>query len=801
MFPLLLAATTTALGVLLHSAATMAPLRVPVALVGLVIGSVLLRAKDAGAPRALACIVLAAACLAASGAALRGLATHTRPPPGTEATSSKAVRLDGVAVESVGVGNERATIIEGALGGGALRTTTLVRGLHVPIGSRVRALVRTRDSPRTRNPSPHPEWPRAESPSRTELLTLLSAEPGARALPVEHARDSARDALERTLAPSHAALAVALVLGDTYALDRNDMEAVRGAGLAHVVAVSGMHVSLVLALLAALGRALFIRVSPFAARLDGERTVAACLVPLALVLAPFSGGSPSAWRAALTSAVVLALRAAGRRPSALRVTLFVVPVFVAASPGEATRPAFLLSVFATLAVLSDWPGEPSAPGREVSPDHGGSLWTVARLAARATVATIPISLWCFENVPWLGVLANVVALPVLGFLILPLAYLHAVLAVAPLPDAFASAFTGGLFAWLADAFLSTASFFADFPVAAPPPLTVPQGIGVFVASLSVLFLKGRARMTLCGFACAAVLSGEVWVRAAERPTGTVRVTFVDVGQGDGALVDMPDGSLMLVDTGADTEPPGEIQRPPTKVSTASRTRSPVVELLRARRRTHIDIAVITHGHPDHYGGLRAVMAHASIGELWTSSQALHESPTGDFARVVATLRRRGTRIVTEAELCRAPKRFGEARLVTLAPCPAFDPGLDLNDNSLVMSLRFRTRRVLFAGDIERMGEASLVTAGAELRAAVLKVPHHGSRTSSTASFLARVRADIAVISAGPGNRFGHPHQDVTARYRRLGTKLLRTDERGGCILDLGSARIVAECAVSEGDVE
>src|SRR5262249_53411976 len=155
-----------------------------------------------------------------------------------------------------------------------------------------------------------------------------------------------------------------------------------------------------------------------------------------------------------------------------------------------------------------------------------------------------------------------------------------------------------------------------------------------------------------------------------------RVTFLDVGQGDGSLVDLPDGRLMLIDAG------DEKQRPGKRV---------LLPLLGARRRSRIDVAVLTHGHPDHYGGLQALLDHIAIRELWTTEQAETEEAEGPASSLIRKLRDRGTRIRYPSELCNATHRFGGATVSVLSPCPSFDAGWDPNDNSLVLRMQIGSR--------------------------------------------------------------------------------------------------------------
>jgi competence protein ComEC len=246
------------------------------------------------------------------------------------------------------------------------------------------------------------------------------------------------------------------------------------------------------------------------------------------------------------------------------------------------------------------------------------------------------------------------------------------------------------------------------------------------------------------------------------------VTFLDVSQGDSALLEAR-GHAALIDAG------GSIGGGPDPGALA------VVPLLRARRISHLDWVVLSHPHPDHYGGLRAVFEAVSVHELWDTGQAEGEAAEegGAVAELIATARAHGTRIRRPSQLCGREHTLGVARVGVLAPCPEFDLGRGPNDNSFVLRVAHGARSFLFTGDIEHEAETDLTREPSALRSDVLKVPHHGSRTSSSQALLRAVSPSLAVVSAGRANRFGHPHPEVAARLAEHVRRVLRTDQVGG----------------------
>jgi competence protein ComEC len=562
-----------------------------------------------------------------------------------------------------------------------------------------------------------------------------SADPIVRA--GQRVRSIIGDSIRSILPAREAGLLMGLALGDDSSLDPHVERDFRATGLAHLLVVSGENLAMVLAPLLALAMAL--RVPPAGRLMVGIAAVAFFVV--------LTGAEPSVLRAGAMAGLGLAGAFAGRPRSTTSLLGISVLILLLADPSLAWSVGFQLSVAATagMTVLA-------APIAE----RLGVLPRAVAIAAGATIGAqlgvTPLLLLHFHEVPVVTLLANVLAFPTVQ----PALVLGITAAMAGI----AAPGVGRIVAVGALLPLRALEVIADrLAHASIPWITVGAGVwgpivGVCVAALLAWRLRSGRRFPPSAVVALIVVSAlVVWSAAMSAgPPAGLRIVFLDVGQGDAALVRSPAGATILIDGGPD---PDEV---------ASR-----LSALGVRR---LDVVVASHPHADHIVGLPAILSRFPVGLVL-------DPGCPDTSSIYRNLL---SAIDGEGISVRHPRtgeslRVADVRLDVLSPTACFaGTESDANNDALVLRLTCRDDTVLFATEPEEPAQQEMLDAAVPLTAEVLKVPHHGAATSLPAFFQA-VHARIAVVSVGP-NPYGHPSAATLAEIRATGARIFRTDRVG-----------------------
>ncbi|HEU4734534.1 MAG TPA: ComEC/Rec2 family competence protein [Kofleriaceae bacterium] len=582
--------------------------------------------------------------------------------------------------------------------------------------------------------------------------------------------------------PRGAAALRGIAVGDRSAVPPALDQRWRAIGIYHVLSVSGLHLAVVAGLLFGLVRRL-VAASPWGGRIRPARWAA----PPALVLAVAYTLVTGAQLATLRALVVIVLALVSQfleRPLRLSDALGLAALAILLwRPADLLDPSFQLSFVAALTLALRPAGEGRGAWARLGRGIAASAWVA--------LTTAPLTAYHFHQVAAGGVLGNLALTPLVELVALPLGLAGVVLGIAP---AIAAA------SWIVGIADRGAELLA--PVTPVGHVVVASAPLMAVLVMLSLWLAAGARGRRAAPALWLALCLGWALGRTPAPPGALRVTFLDVGQGDAALIELPDGAVWLIDAGGAAGA--------RDLAAAAATGRAIDRVLEATGHAQIDLAIVSHPHPDHYLGLAGI--EAPIAELWSAEEPVGALPRDTerraaagapgslpgFSAITAGLAARGTRLVhPRLGLQRASAGVD---LVVWAPryqpesgapvaCAA-DPVRTVNDNSLVVAVAYRGRTILFAGDLEAEGEDELVAAGIG-RADVVKVPHHGSPTSSTSRFVAATHPGLAVISCGPANAFGFPSSEVVARWRGAGAEIARTDLDGAIAVTIDGTGALA----------
>jgi competence protein ComEC len=561
---------------------------------------------------------------------------------------------------------------------------------------------------------------------------------------IERARENVSAYIRDAVPDSpYAGVLIALVIGDQQAIGADLWERFNRTGITHLVAISGVHVTMIAGLIAWLVAALWRRVPPLALRLPAQKAAALAGALAALAYCLLAGFAVPAQRTLYMLAVIALALWRGRIAGGSRVLALALLFVLLLDPLAVRSAGFWLS-FGAVAVLffggSGRIGQVNRLRRAIS-----AQWAV-------TLALIPALLALFQQFSLVSMPANAVAIPVVSLLITPLAiaggllHIDALLALANLLMTWLML----LLDWLA------ALPWAVWQQAAPPWWAVALGL---LGCAVMLLPRGFPARSL-----GAVLLLPLLLTPAPRPeAGNAVVTVLDVGQGLAVHVQTA-GHDMIYDTG-----------PRFSLDANSGNRI-ILPYLRAAGVVRLDRLIVTHQDRDHSGGAESVLAGLPV--ALTQSSLAADSPY----RLSAP----GQQACIDGETW----EWDGVRFEMLHPRAAAYalPVAKSNDLSCVLMVSAAAGRMLLTGDIESVSELDLVARyGQRLHAEVLLAPHHGSRTSSSEAFLDAVGAAQVVLPVGYRNRFRHPNGEVMARYAARAAALHRTDRDGAVRVLLGPA--------------
>jgi len=565
---------------------------------------------------------------------------------------------------------------------------------------------------------------------------------------VERLREDIRERFQRILeGRPYAGILIALTVGDQRAIDSELWQVFSRSGITHLMSISGLHVTMFASLAYALVNWLWRRSPPLMLRVPAQRAAVVGGFFAALAYCLIAGYAVPAQRTLYMLAVVAIALWTQRTTSASRVLTLALLVVLLLDPWAVLTAGFWLS-FGAVGVLFY-----IASGR-LGTDHWLGEWGRAQWGV--TLGTVPALLLLFQQFSLVSPLANAVAIPVVSFIVTPLALAAAF--VPPLGFLLEPAY------WVTDWLMALINWLAELPWAvwqqhAPPTWAWLTGLA---GSAWLLLPRGFPARWL-GLAAMLPL---LFVVPPRPQAGTVTLVVLDVGQGLAMHIQTATHDL-LYDTG------------PAYSADANSGNRILVPYLRARGVRRLDGLIVTHRDTDHSGGAASLLDAVPVG--WLMSSLEYEHP------------------LSAVPVAAFPCSDGEVwewdgvRFEVLHPLAAQHaaPTKKTNDMSCVLKVSAGRNSVLLTSDIEALSERALLArhGGDTLRADVLIAPHHGSRTSSTPEFIAAVGAREVIFPVGYRNHFGHPRPDVVERYRATGAALHRTDLEGALTISLAPGNV------------
>jgi competence protein ComEC len=577
------------------------------------------------------------------------------------------------------------------------------------------------------------------------------------------ARSFARLAIVRSVgrwSAQSAAIVTAIVIGDRAGLDDNLERRLQEAGVYHVIAISGGNI----AILAGLTLAAF-RI----AGLLGPAAMLAAMVSLIAYAGVVEGGA-SVSRATLMAVIYFAGRAIDLRGPPANTLAVAAAALVAARPLAIADPAFLLTFGATAAIVTVLARRPETRRSRIT----GAAAVIFTSSLAAEIALIPVSASLFSRITFAGLALNFAAIPLMA---------AAQIAGMAVVAAFAiSAPAAGAVGWLAhagaDGLVHSAALVDWIPavtwrVAPPHGFAIALYYGGLVIAWCIAARTPRRSAVQRAGVVLTLVSG-VWILFepahlfSTTGDGSLHLTFMDVGQGDATLVRFPRGSTLLVDAGGLPSP--------ASFDIGDRV---VGAVLRHYGLRQLDTAAITHGDADHIGGLAAIVRDFRPREVWDGIPVPRSPALVGLRRDAAARKARWTSI-------QAGNRF----VIDGVDVAVHHPGHAdwerqnvRNDDSIVLELRWRDVSIVLPGDIGREAELAIASRFEPAGIRLLKVPHHGSLSSSSRPFLDSLLPQVAIVSAGRNNTFGHPAPDILKRYHEIGAQIFRTDQDGAVMVD------------------
>ncbi|KPK02195.1 MAG: hypothetical protein AMK71_03135 [Nitrospira bacterium SG8_35_4] len=588
--------------------------------------------------------------------------------------------------------------------------------------------------------------------------------------------------IENSLSKESASLHKAIIPGLKGGIRQEIREAFSASGLAHLLSISGTHFGLLAFIFFQsirnvtkyLPQKILTRLTLY---ITPTQIAILCTLPVLGAYAHISGMSTPTVRSLIMVFIYMLALFVGRRGEWMNSLSIAAIIILVCKPAALFELSFTLSFLAVFSIGSILEHRSqTTEHRQQTRDnaHGsrlekagvfiypgimkklmGKIQTGFLLTTAAVFGTAPLSIAVFHQLPVIAPLANLIVTPLVCFIVLPMGFVTGFAALLfdmqTMPFNTITDAVSGFSLLLVQLFSNIPS--SNIRLHTPSAVLV----AAYYISLIPLF-QNKSGWRAVPVALVVLL----YIMTPYFPGHDFRITFLDVGQGDSSVVEFPDRTVMLIDGGSEDAGAGQRAVAPSLWSRGTRT---------------IDYLVVSHPHPDHYSGLSYILDNFEVGEVWATGKSA--STARDFFQSAAA------KGITVRTLVRGDfMSTKDYRVYVLHPYEAFYAGSprgdfsDENSHSLVLKIESAGTSILFTGDMEEEAEENMLELGKWLTSDIIKVPHHGARTSSSIELIRTVNPDVAVISVGKQNPFHHPHHKTLERYKGEGVTLFRTDLDG-----------------------
>ena len=584
----------------------------------------------------------------------------------------------------------------------------------------------------------------------------------------------------------------AMTIGNQNEIPTDVRDNFNKTGTAHILSISGLHIGMVSAV-AFFFAFLILKSSEYLMlRFNIIKLAATAAFLMVLIYAFIAGMGVTVMRSALMALIFLIALISGKQKDLYSTLALAGLIILAISPQALFDISFQLSFMAVLALIYIVPKFSDIPSKIISTLP---LWTqgIIRYAylsvivcIAATIGTLPLIMYYFNRVSCVTIIANLIAVPLLGTLTLAISMLFIL-------SAFFSSTIAGYFIKLASLFVQISidiiNKLAAFPWSSfntTKPNLIEISVFYLLIFLVIQFIEAKRRIIPKEFSSnrfriikyllvitVLFFAADItYLTVRDKLSSDLKITVIDVGQGNSILVQFPGGDNMLIDGGGFSESSFDIGK------------AVVAPFLYHERISHIDTAVLSHPHPDHLLGLIYIMNNFDVRQIWKSNLPVNPE---DFPEWEKTIKFNNLLISFLSN--ESPERIHNGVQVKVLWPPNYsdkdinDLSYDeVNDSSLVLKISFGNVSFLIPGDISGNVEKRLIDDKTDLRSDILVVPHHGSNHSSSNEFIKAAACRYAIVSAGKANLFHHPHPSTLQRYRDAGVNILRTDRDGAITL-------------------